>query len=240
MVVGFFESAPADPLRIVLRTCALVIVALALSMVLLGAGDRSAEAQSSFDQALSDLANAHRATLGRPALAVSASLNASSLVWSNTMLNTGNFVHDPNIGNLGENIAMSNGPPGQPVPVSWSTAAGPLPAYCTSPMDFTTARFQMCQWLSSSEHRSAIESVSFSQVGAGSVSAPDGGNRITYSTMRFTTVAPPSIDIVHRLILCRRLMVQRLCVGRSRWLGLVQILVCMRCMLVRRLVGSIM
>ena len=151
-----------------------------------------APAVSSFDQQLIGLVNAHRASIGRAQLVGSPSLSQDSLAWSQVMLATGVPGHDPNLPiGIGENVAASFGPPGVNLAVSWSTAGGPLPSYCTNSMDYTSPEFIVCGWLSSAAgHREAIESVAFRQVGAGSAFGPDPFGRATFSTMRFSTEAP--------------------------------------------------
>jgi uncharacterized protein YkwD len=165
------------------------LVILGALFLLVGA-NAQADAQGSFDQELIRLTNNHRASVGRTPLVSSPTLNSGSLAWSTTMRDTGNFVHASGLGNVAENIGYSHGPVGQRVRVSWSTAAGPLPSYCTSSMDYTSAEFMMCGWLSSSGHRRSIEAADYRQVGSGTATAPGSYGRQTYSTMRFSATAP--------------------------------------------------
>ena len=190
------QTPPRRATALIRRAAVLAIVALGLTTVLLGTGANDASAQTNWEQDVIDLMNDHRASLGLAPFAPSASISDGARAWSQEMSRTG-FRHDTRVLALGlaENIAYAEGAPGQ----LWtyppfSTAAGPLPSYCRSRMDGTTAEMFVCIWLSSTQgHREAIENPSYRQVGVGRAFTTRGSIRETFLTARFSTVAPAPI-----------------------------------------------
>ena len=152
---------------------------------------RQAEAQGSFDQQMINLINDHREANGLSRLAVSTTISAGAQGWSQTMINThpNGFFHDPNLNNLGEIIAWSQGPTGFEFATSWVRSA-PLPSYCTAQMDYTSAEFFVCGWLDSPPHRAIVDTADFKQIGSGTATSGPSNARVTYATQRFSFEAP--------------------------------------------------
>lgn len=179
---------------------------------------RPAVALSAFDQSLISLVNDWRASNGLSRLQEHAPMSARARGWSDHLaggsanctsggsrwghssLSLSDPANPPGTTALSENVAYACGVPGMTFGVTWSTAAGPLPAYCTSSMDYTTPEMTVCGWLSSPGHRAAIANPNFTHIGSGTatVTTPSGGTE-RFSTHQFaaaSTAAPaPDGDV---------------------------------------------
>ena len=196
-----------------------VIAALAV-LVFLGAaavptGTAGAQANlNEFDRALVDLVNDWRAQQGLDILAVYDGLSSESMNWSTWMaggssncasagsrwghsdLSTNDPSNPSGTVSIAENLAYACGSPGFEADRVWSRAAGPLPSYCTSPIDYTSPEATMCGWLSSTSHRPAIASPQMTHIGSGTATRSLGGGGIErWSTQLFTSSALPEFDV---------------------------------------------
>ena len=178
-----------------------------------------AEAQADlndFDRALIDLVNEWRAQQGLDILAVYDGLSDESLRWSTFMaggstdcasagtrwghsdLSLSDPSNPPGTSGIAENLAYACGTPGFPAARVWSRAAGPLPSYCTSPIDYTTPESTMCGWLSSTTHRPAIANPQNTHIGSGTATrslSGGGGGIERWSTQLFTRSDVPRFDV---------------------------------------------
>lgn len=168
------------------RVRAALTVAVALLMVMVSLVSTSeADADRDFDVALIDLVNDWRASQGLPAVTEYAGLTTKAVDhsaymasgssscasagsrWGHSTLSLSDGSNPPGAYSLSENISYACGTPGFEFARTWSTAAGPLPAYCTSPIDYTSPEATMCGWLSSPSHRPAIANPNHTHLGSG-------------------------------------------------------------------------
>ncbi len=167
-----------------------------------------------FDQALVELINQWRAERGLGILAVHDGLSSTSRDWSDHMasgstncasagtrwghsaLSVNDPAHPSGTTSIAENLAYACGAPGLEADRTWSRAAGPLPGYCTSPIDFTSPESVVCGWLSSTSHRPAIADRQATHIGSGSATRSLGGGGIErWSTQLFTRSTTPEFDV---------------------------------------------
>lgn len=198
------------------RLLSALMTGVLIAGLIIAAAPQPVSAQpTSFDTQLVQRANEFRSSIGRSPLTHWSPLSTAAFNWSTTMsrpstscIDRGSgFRHDPgqSVGapenppgttNFGENIAWACGVAGQSFPVmingsrGWPRSAGPLPSYCVDPMDYTTADFTMCGWLSSAGHRQGLSNPSFTHLGSGTLLRQiDGGTQV-WSTHRFTASTP--------------------------------------------------
>ncbi len=193
---------------------ALALVLCAVLAVPTGRADAQANLND-FDQALVDLVNEWRAQQGLNILAVYDGLSDESLRWSTYMaggstdcasagsrwghstLSTSDPSNPAGTTGIAENLAYACGSPGFEADRNWPRGAGPLPNYCTSPIDYTTPEATMCGWLSSTTHRPAIANPQNTHIGSGTAtrSLGNGGGIERWSTQLFTRSAIPRFDV---------------------------------------------
>lgn len=127
----------------------------------------------------------------------SADCTSAGSRWGHSNLSISDPANPPGTTALSENIGYACGVPGVEFAKAWSTAAGPLPPYCTSMMDYTSPEMTVCGWLSSPGHRVAIANPDFTHIGSGTatVTTPSGGVE-RFSTHQFATatVTTPIAD----------------------------------------------
>ena len=178
----------------------------------------TADAQANlndFDRALVVLINEWRAQQGLDILIVDSGLSSASMEWSNHMaggstscasagtrwghsvLSINDPANPPGTTSVAENLAYACGSPGIENDRVWSRAAGPLPGYCTSPIDYTSPESTVCGWLSSTSHRPAIADRQATHIGSGSAtrSIGGGGSIERWSTQLFTSSTTPRFDV---------------------------------------------
>lgn len=116
----------------------------------------------------------------------SANCTSGGSRWGHSSLSLSDPANPPGTVALSENVGYACGVPGMEFATVWPTAAGPLPSYCTSMMDYTTPQMTVCGWLSSPGHRAAIANPDFTHIGSGTatITTPSGGTE-RFSTHQF-------------------------------------------------------
>lgn len=111
--------------------------------------------------------------------------------WGHSTLSLTDGSNPPGTTSISENISYACGTPGFEFARSWSTAAGPLPAYCTSPIDYTTPEATMCGWLSSPTHRPTIADPDQTHIGSGTATVTMANGSVErFATHVFTHSTP--------------------------------------------------
>lgn len=196
------------------RASRLVGLLLCIAVVTALLPTAAASAQDDFDKQLVELANQWRAEQGLDRLISHPGLSTRSLQWSEYLASGitagaecdgagSNWGHSdlsdrgdtdpPGTTKAAENITHTCTPPGQ-FAKTWPTAAGPLPGYCTSPIDYASAAATMCRWLASPGHRAQLADPALTHIGSGTATAQRGVFTEQWSTHSFTRSTVPRLD----------------------------------------------